>query len=1420
MQGDFTRGHRPDGKRGQRFTRALMQQRRLLLDSDVNALVDALHERLRDLASDLGCPKGSPDLGFLVTPGSLLAIFETLTDVVIDENNVTVYRDYSRKFLDRFPSVFIAADQGVVGAATLRLRAAADGDVRFWCRSEAATTVELPGGIVLNVPAGDPFQPVDVNLAGPLEEIRIDLQAGEQIWIALIEQLQAAGTDPQFSVAAGRFYLDGLPLANAADRLYYAVSFPLDPATLLTSPAPPALADGDHVIAFLEGWERHITAVEDPGLLERALGGDVDTTTRGQAVGQVKLVRPPAGPLDVEALARAICDPLLPTGTLEVTTPPAPPDPDPCALPVEGGYTGPDNRFYRFEVHQGGSLGNAILKWSRDNGSELFRAISAPAANRLIFASNTALRAGDLVEVLNEAVDLGDQAAAAFIAGAFQRPEQAVGPLALLETASGPLPANGVAFVLRQVSGAGDVNLDPDIFGPFTEDGPAIKVRRWHGLIETQVGTTEYTLEHGIEIELSGEFAARDYWQYEARVLGENANGPFQTSPHGPLRAFAPLALLQFVGAGQPLVLEQWLDHRFSPLCELNADDIAFDGERVGAEGVDTVQEALEELFEREAGGCCEFTLQPVDDDAAARIRAILEESDGEVTICLEPGVYPFRTTLEIEGRKVVLKGCPRAVIEADAGAQPTMHVRGRGRLRLEELIVFGPGPQDIDVFVELDPDAGGIEAHAVGFLNGRSALPSTQTAIRVAGRVPQPVDPNNPALLEDIPVSDEPRPEVDLEACVFVGGFILSAPQLSSLRFRDSVCYCLTGGVSVDTIIALEMVSVRIGVVANLGAAAEWTAQQLLTEGDELLDQLPAFSTIVPDNPATACVQVGIVGSGCIERCEFIAGFGVVCTEIRTTRFEKNFYRVGMAGLYIIVALEALVQSEHIRLEEGVQARFGIAIVLAAGPLGGVLQPGAGVSVSGCIINGPAVGISLAGEGALPFARTLIGVRVSENQITASSMGIQIGPGTEERYPGMVTGVAVEDNEIRAGDVGVVANGRLIPFVFGEASSLPYAEVRVAANWVLAARGILVIGSRFEISDNRIRLLPGANPRFGVFAVDSNDPVIESNLIERSQTEQSPANSAAFFLARGSRARLAGNVVRASPPLTGLYAEAHPEMRVTGNDFGPGESQLMDVDDLIFRDNRTQGRVRVQNTDSGQLVANRFASFQGDSFPGSLIIEGMQGSWQVNSNKADFGIDIRPAVEPNFVFTPRGFTVLDPNQPIFVSDWIGLRDIAFRSADEGFAAELDVFAGRGTGGGAGPGVLPESAESILAVDNLEWASAWREGVTNLIIRAVGEAAAEFDPPLVAVPVTQVTERPYQALIEGNWSGTLQVGHTGTGVQPATQSVVQVIGNRAQFLLFVQDYRRRVVVHNASDFYAGVSVQSQAAAIQGPNLDT
>src|SRR5579883_477133 len=75
MKGDFSRGIQPDRKRGKLYRRVLLQQGRLLLDSDIAALVDAEDSLLRGLSQDTVGPSGSPDLGYFVTSGPLLAAF-------------------------------------------------------------------------------------------------------------------------------------------------------------------------------------------------------------------------------------------------------------------------------------------------------------------------------------------------------------------------------------------------------------------------------------------------------------------------------------------------------------------------------------------------------------------------------------------------------------------------------------------------------------------------------------------------------------------------------------------------------------------------------------------------------------------------------------------------------------------------------------------------------------------------------------------------------------------------------------------------------------------------------------------------------------------------------------------------------------------------------------------------------------------------------------------------------------------------------------------------------------------------------------------------------------------------------------------------------------------------------------------------
>ncbi len=71
-------------------------------------------------------------------------------------------------------------------------------------------------------------------------------------------------------------------------------------------PTPPNLATGTRYLVYLDVWERHITALEDDYIREKALGGP-DTATRTQVVWQVKIddgkeARLREGPLDSSQL--------------------------------------------------------------------------------------------------------------------------------------------------------------------------------------------------------------------------------------------------------------------------------------------------------------------------------------------------------------------------------------------------------------------------------------------------------------------------------------------------------------------------------------------------------------------------------------------------------------------------------------------------------------------------------------------------------------------------------------------------------------------------------------------------------------------------------------------------------------------------------------------------------------------------------------------------------------------------------------------------------------------------------------------------------------------------------------------------------------------------------------------------------------
>lgn len=647
MEGDFSRGHRPDAKRGRDYRRVLARQGAPILDSDLHALMDASDRIDRQGLTHVACDMGSTDLGYFVTPGRLLAMFDPVWgQEPLATGGASAARDYSRKYLDRLPGMQIAGAGGSV-ALPLRETLAAPTACRVWLRADQAVTATV-AGVAINLPAGGDYAPYPVTISGA----QIALLPGAQPWwIALVETLAPSGAAAALHWTAGNFQIGGL-MARTAGAVWPDLSGPAAEALRTASVG----AAGQQLAAYLEISERVVTAVEDPGLREQALGTGRETTARSEIAAQVKLA-PVSGLSGAAAVADAFARMALPTGRVSFGTSAGTAAADPCDLPVPGGYSGRENRLYRLVVHEvtTGAAAVTRFKWSRDNAAGLWPCTlmpdqppGAPATHIRVSASDP-LRAGDLVELTSDAIERGDAAPGALGPGGFQRPRRAQGLLLRLD--GGDIVA-GSLREFRLLDALTETPAAPFSPAPFGATG--LKLRLWSGLLERPgTGPATLALEDGLIAEVDGSFEPGDWWQAEARVLAPQANGPAVTTAHGPERLFAPLALLERGAADTPLILRAWLDHRSRKLCTPVADSAGYDGTRVGT-SADTVQEALDELFLRLSDGCGEIAVPP-----GVSVQTVIDTipAGGDARICLNAGPRDLTATIVVADKGDLIVG-------------------------------------------------------------------------------------------------------------------------------------------------------------------------------------------------------------------------------------------------------------------------------------------------------------------------------------------------------------------------------------------------------------------------------------------------------------------------------------------------------------------------------------------------------------------------------------------------------------------------------------------------------------------------------------------------------------------------------------------------------------------------------------------
>jgi hypothetical protein len=426
--------------------------------------------------------------------------------------------------------------------------------------------------------------------------------------------ITAAPENTDFFIQPGRGYVDGIlcELEGTAP-IRYSQQPDLPSAPALTTPVA-----GRRDLVYLDVWERHITALQDPSIKEVALGG-ADTATRVKVMAQVRVKR--------DVGAAATCSMRIDAddtdATLTTSLVAADATPDLCSPLPGSSFRGIENRLYRVEIHAGGAPGTATFKWSRDNGAVTYGVAGFPGANRVRVHSlgrdqYLAVAAGQWVEVTADELEL-DRA-----------------PGVLSQVAAPP-----AANIIELGAGA-------DLSGFASRRNPLL--RRWDG---TGTVTTSGTvhLEDGVHIRFSGtRFLPGDYWTFTTRTI-ESGGLQILTAakPQGVRHHYANLAILTWRSAGGGFAAD--ISHcreTFPPLTDIRATDVSFDSSVCRFPRTATnVQEALDELCKREFEGC-EIVVKP--GEGWERVFDTIPEH-GDATLCFRPGEYLHEQPITVRSK-------------------------------------------------------------------------------------------------------------------------------------------------------------------------------------------------------------------------------------------------------------------------------------------------------------------------------------------------------------------------------------------------------------------------------------------------------------------------------------------------------------------------------------------------------------------------------------------------------------------------------------------------------------------------------------------------------------------------------------------------------------------------------------------------
>ncbi|HEV2517990.1 MAG TPA: DUF6519 domain-containing protein [Devosia sp.] len=527
-------------------------------------------------------------------------------------------------------------------------------------------------------------------------------------------KITAAGGTLQ--IGKGRLYVDGLLAENhgarstlPAQRMFdellaepqftNAIGYAAQPYL----PQAPALPTAGRHLVYLDVWNREVTFLEEPKLVESAVG--VETASRIQTVWQVRTLAdnqpasvtcatPDADVLGWDALT-APSTGVLSTGTFDVA-----PANDPCELPPTGGYRGLENQLYRVEIHDAGTPGGgATFKWSRENASVGSRVTAIVSASELELESLgrddvLSFKNGDWVEIIDDAREFaqlpGEMRKITVVAASRRITFGTALPAAL----AGADPAGRNLRVRRwdqanlvfRVNAAGNPAQIQDLNAGSS------------GVIAIPAAATTFILENGVTVSFASTgakgFRSGDYWVFAARTTDASVEILDRAPPRGIHHHYARLGLWDVPGGTVTDCRTHWppagSDDDVDVCCTAAVTPESH------ASGSFTIQDGVN-LVAQTGGTVClapgQYALrEPVQMNG---LRSVVVRGHGAATLVIAGG-------REGTGGGFIMRNCLASGIESlaviSAGGRPAISVNGAVGLRLRELVLAVPGTQRLRV--------------------------------------------------------------------------------------------------------------------------------------------------------------------------------------------------------------------------------------------------------------------------------------------------------------------------------------------------------------------------------------------------------------------------------------------------------------------------------------------------------------------------------------------------------------------------------------------------------------------------------------------------------------------------------------------------------------------------------------------------